>query len=286
MSLELTIQQKGFAKKTLPLSVILGDKLSYGSYDYAWRLEYDKLSEREFTAFLPNALARGFSVTWNSEEKQSIQMRMLTPTSREEIREFYAAVSRIMEYWNANLFVEGQKISLKKWISGIDDYIAFNTDALNGYCKATMKDENGGMTFFSAFWPLSIGQEEASRFLNNPDAFEAWMHERQSIDAFYTAPMFYEEDGNVFGRYLFLEDCRCIFPKEPSVPFGVSDPDTGKKLSCSEFRVGVYPKKGDILADVDFEEFINRLPADKVSRYDEKRILIEPIDMSDLKKLF
>ena len=286
MSLDLTIRQKGIIKKTLPISVILGDRLHFGSYDYAWRLEYEKLSENEFIAFLPDALARGFSVTWNSEEKQSIEMRMLTPTSREEIREFYAAVSRIMDYWNADLFVEGEKISLKKWTAGIDDYIDFNTRALNSYCEAVIKDSENAMTFFSAFWPLTIGQEEASRFMDNPEAFEAWMHERLSIDAFYSAPMFYEEDGHIYGRYLFLEDCRTILPTNPSVPFGVNDPDTGKKLICNDFRVGVYPREGDILADVDFGQFIDRLPADQVSRYDEKSVLIEPIGLSDLKKLF
>lgn len=33
MSVEITIKQKGFFKKSLPLEVILGNNLKYGAYD-------------------------------------------------------------------------------------------------------------------------------------------------------------------------------------------------------------------------------------------------------------
>ena len=39
MSIDITIRQKGFFKKDLPLEIILGNNLSYGAYDDGWRLE-------------------------------------------------------------------------------------------------------------------------------------------------------------------------------------------------------------------------------------------------------
>ena len=81
MSVDLTITQKGLFPKTLPLSVILGDRLRYGSYDAAWRLEQGKLAEGEFIAYLPDAIGRGFSVTWSDREKHRVELRLLSPTA-------------------------------------------------------------------------------------------------------------------------------------------------------------------------------------------------------------
>ena len=41
-----------------------------------------------------------------------------------------------------------------------------------------------------------------------------------------------DEDGKVLGRYLFLEDCRCIFPKEPSVYLLQIGSDYGRYALC------------------------------------------------------
>jgi len=283
MSLDITITQKGLFKKTLPLEVILGNRLSYGSYDYAWRLEEGKTEENMFTAFLPDALARGFSVTWNCEEKQCVGLRLLTPTAREEIREFYSAVMRIMNYWNADLTVDGEKTSLRKWAGGMGDYIEFNTRALDDYCRGVIDGSSNVMTFFSALWPLTVGRDEAEKFAGDPDAFERWMHEKQSVDAYCAAPMFFGKDGTVVGRYVFVENCRCIFPKEPSVPFGLNDAATGKALECGEYMVGICPEEGEGISEtVGFGEFLSRLPSGKVSRYDGKSLLIEPVALDEL----
>ena len=96
MSLDVTIKQTGLFKKTLPLSVLLGDRLHYGWDDDGVRLQQGQLADDGFVAFLPDAIARGFSMTWNAQETQHVELHLPSPTSREEIRDFYATVQRVM----------------------------------------------------------------------------------------------------------------------------------------------------------------------------------------------
>ena len=286
MSVDLTITQKGLFKKTLPLSVILGDRLHYGSYDAGWRLEQGKMGDKEFTAFLPDAIARGFSVTWNAQEKHRVDIRLLSPTGREEIREFYATVGRIMQYWNADLWVEGEKVSFDHWMAGLNDFIDFNTRALHSFCKKINDGESKELTLFSAFWPQTVGEEEALRFADNPNAFEAWLHEKQSVDAYYATPRFYQTDGGIVGRYALSEDCRSIFPLTPSVPFGLTDPGTGKQLDCDNYQVAIFSSTEDeIIGELSFDSFIQRLPSEKITRYDKKNNLIAPLSLGELQKI-
>ena len=286
MSVDLTITQKALFPKTLPLSVILGDKLRYGRYDAAWRLERGKLAEEEFIAYLPDAIGRGFSVTWNAREKRRVELRLLSPTGRAEIREFYAAVGRIMGYWHADLRVDGEKLRCDRWMAGMDDFISFNTRALRDICQKIKDGESRELTLFSALWPLTIGQEEALRFSADPAAFDTWLHEMQSIDAVYVGPRFYQTDAGIVGRYVLCEDCRSIFPLAPSVPFGLTDPGTGKQLVCDDHRVAIFSSAEEkILGELPFDRFLRRLPADKLARYDEHCVLIAPLSHSECKTI-
>lgn len=286
MSVDLTITQKGLFKKTLPLTVILGDRLHYGSYDAGWRMEQGKLAENEFTAFLPDSIARGFSVTWNAREKHRVDVRLLSPTGRKEIREFYAAVGRIMKYWNADLWVDCEKVSFDHWMAGLNDFIDFNTRTLHSFCRKINDGESEELTLFSAFWPLTIGKEEALRFEEDPDAFEAWLHEKQSVDAYYASPVFCQPDAGIIGRYVLIENCRSIFPLTPSVPFGLTDSDTGRQLVCNDYHVDVFSStENKIIGELSFDLFIQRLPSEKVTRYDKNNNLIAPLSLGELQKI-
>ena len=286
MSVDLTITQKGLFKKTLPLSVILGDRLHYGSYDDSWRLKNGELAEREFIAYLPDAIARGFSVTWNNLEKHSVDMRLLTPTGREEIKEFYAAVSRIMKYWNADLLVEGEKVSLERWTAGSGDYIDFNTRVLHDICQKIEDGEIREYTLFSALWPLTIGKEEAHSFIDDPGAFDSWLSEKQSIDVYYAGPRFYRTENGIIGRYVLSENVRSVFPLKPEVPFGMTDPETGNQLKCDNFLVSFFSfTKDGFIGELNYDSFIRRLPSEKTSRYDQKNCIIEQMDLGELQEL-
>ena len=287
MSVDVRITQKSLFKKTLPFSVIIGDRLQYGFYNQSWRLEVGRCGSDYFTAFLPDAIARGFTVTWNPNEKRRVDLRLLSPTGREEIREFYRTVERIMRHWNAELEVDGNRLALSEWMAEIDSFYEFNTKALRDVCQRIIDEKDGHqLTFFSAKWPLTLGKEEALRFRDDADAFEAWMHERQSMEVYYAIPAYQMVDGKVLGAYVLTDGCRSIFPTKPHAPLGIHDPETGQPLECNDYQIKFYSTKEEqIIGALPYEDFLAELAKENVSRYDETSLLIEPMDISEIQKM-
>lgn len=287
MSVDVIIRQKGLFRKPLALQPVTGGELRYGKYNSGWRLEEDdKLDLTDFTCYLPEAIGRGISVTWDPRQKREVSLRLLTPTGTEEIRAFYRMVERVVHFWHGELEVDGSTISLEEWLKGQEDYFRFNTEALKTFCEEVLRGE-GGQCFFSARWPLFMGKEEAMLFLNHPETFDAWLHERQSVDAYYAVPGFFaDENGETFGRYALPEDCRSIFPRKGSVPFGAIDPATGKALECTRYELALYSgTEGRIIGTIPYERLFERFPQDKLSRYDDRCMLLEPLTLDELRAL-
>ena len=297
MSLDVTIHQKGLLRKTLPTAVILGNSLKCGTFDFAQRLvEGEPAPEADgFAAYTPTQLGRGICVTWNPREKRHVDLRLLTPTCTAEVREFFDVVKRIMGYWKAELVVEGEEMTLEAWQRTLGDYLAFNARALTTACEKILSGEEQTLTLFSAFWPVTMGEEEARTFQAAADPFaefERWLHERQSVDAYYAAPQLFrvrdgegEQTGTV-GRYVFTENCRSIFPRVPGVPFGMIDGDTGKTPECHDFRVGLCATGGEgIIGELPYDEFLAKLPEGRTSRYDAKSLLIEDVSLSEMRAM-
>ena len=286
MSMDVVITQHGLRKKPLPMEVILGESLHFGRFAEGWRLEEGETNPREFTAFLPDAIARGFSVIWRPGEKRRVVLRLLTPTGEAEIREFFRMVRRIMTHWNAALMVDGTRRSLEDWEAELEGYLQFNRQAFENSCRNILDDENGEMTFFSAKWPLHMGKAEAEAFENDFPAFEDWMHRMQSMDVYYAAAQFFRNEDGISGLYVLSENCRSVFPSKPYVPFGTTDPDTKKALECDKFETALYSEtEQTIIGTLDYETFLQRLPPNLVQRYDEMSVLIEPLDLAELRAL-
>ena len=297
MSLDVTICQKGLFKKSLPTAVILGNSLKCGTYDFAQRLvEGEPAPEADgFAAFTPTQLGRGICVTWSPHENRCVVLRLLTPTCSAEVREFFDVRKRIMGYWKAELLVEGEATTHEAWQGTLDDYLAFNARAVTTACEEVLSEEGKTMTLFSAFWPLTMGEEEARGFLAAPDPFaefERWLHERQSVDAYYAAPQLFRmrddagrQTGTV-GRYVLTEDCRSIFPRVPGVPFGMIDGDTGQVPECHDFRVNLCATGGEgIIGELPYDEFLAKLPESRASRYDAKCLLIEDVSLPEMRAM-
>ena len=286
MSVDLTITQRGLIKKPLPLNVILGDELAFGRYDPGWRLENGKMDDDGFIAFLPTAPARGFNVTWNAVERKRVALRLLTPTSRAEVRAFYAAVQRIARYWNGALRVEGEEIALDRWMAGLDDYLAFNEKGLSHIVQKLLDggDESHSLALFSARWPLYLGLEEARAFSRDPAAFDAWMAEKQSVAAYYAVPGFFDApEGGIVGMYTLAANQLSFLPKEPAVPFGAVNRATGEPMKCDRFMIALLSASpGEELGRMDYASVLDRLPPDKTARYDGRSLLIQPLTRDEL----
>ena len=292
MSIDIVIRQKGFFKKTLPLSVILGDRLAYGVYDSHFRLEEGGAEGGELAVYDPAHKARGFTVTWTPRERKKLTLRALNPTTPHELEAYYAAVERIMTCWNATLEVDGfKKVSLSTFLDGKEAMIEHNDRYLEMLSDKVLSGQRGPITLCCALWPLHFGVEEARAAKEHPAGAAAylaeWLHERQSMDAYYAAPGFFNEEGSLFGRFAFSADCRSIFPLTPSVPFGATDPKTGRPPVVEDYEIAlVIPGEDRVIGTVPYDLFLNALESDKVSRYDAGCILVSPHTPAELEALY
>ena len=294
MSIDIVIRQKGLFKKTLPLSVILGDNLACGVYEAGYRLDPGewKSEDGEIVVYDPHHKGRGFSVIWTPTQKKGVTLRALHPTCAEELKAFYATVARITDYWNCSLEVDGNPMTPAEFQAGFSDMLKANDRYLDLFIKESMdKEPYESMTLFSAFWPLEFGAKEAAEVKNAPEGaparFARWLHEMQSVDTYYAVAGYMEEKDGIVSRFAFTEDCDSLFPVKPSVPFGITGAD-GKPLEVSRYEVAIVATSTpsvSMIGTIPYEAFMAALSPDKVSYYDAKRVRIAPHSLSELKEL-
>ena len=285
MSIEITIKQKLFSRKPMPLETILGDQLAYGFWEND-QLSVGKLGDTEFIAYDPEAIGRGFSVIWNPQEKKSISLRLPSPSTAQEIRALFDCVDRMVNYWGGSLIVDGTHLKPQAFLSSYDDFVSFNGMFLNHVCTQVLEGEHEKITLYSAKWALSIGREEAERFMKTPNEFTSWLHEKQAMDVFYCNPRFFMGDDGVFGQYMLMNDLPTVFPLKPTVPFGTTDPNTGKPLECEKWTVLlVLEHDKEFMKELDYQVFLDWIPAERKIRYDGSHFLIEGFTRHDILEL-
>ena len=294
MSIDVIIRQKGFFKKALPLSVILGDSLACGVYEAGFRLNPGewRSEDGEILVYDPHHKGRGFSVIWTPTQKKGVVLRALHPTCAEELKAFYATVARITDYWSCSLEVDGNPMTPAEFQTGFSDMLEANDRYLDLFIKESIdKEPYESMTLFSASWPLEFGAKEAAEVKNAPEGaparFARWLHEMQSVDTYYAVAGYAEEEDGIVSRFAFTEDCDSLFPVKPSVPFGVTGAD-GKPLEISRYEVAIVATSTpsvSAIGTIPYEAFMAALSPDKVSYYDAKRVRIAPHSLSELKEL-
>ena len=285
MAIEVLIKQKLFSSKTMPLEVILGENLHYGNFEDN-QLDVGELGETEFIAYNPKSIGRGFSVVWNPEEKKSIALRLLQPSTTQELKDFYDAILRMVKYWDGKLIVDGNPISLPKFLDSFDSMVGYNDSLIKKFSQQVLDGEYDTLTIYSAMWDLVMGKEEATRFMDNPDYFAEWLHEKQSIDVYFASPNFYMGDNGIFARYILTNNLPAVFPNQPTVPYGITDPETGKELECKNWFIllGLEDEKAPI-CEMEYEKFLTLIPENKKSKFDGSRFHLSELTEEEIKAI-
>jgi len=283
MSIDVLIKQRLFGNKTMPLKVILGEHLHYGHY-VKEQLNVGELGETEFIAYNPKSIGRGFSAAWNPKEKKAIALRLPQPSTTQELRDFYDAIQRMVNYWRGILVVDGSRISLPDFLSTFDDTVDSNQRILHHFSHQVLDRESDVFTLYSTMWPLSVGKEEATMFTENPNYYAEWLHEKQSMNVYFASPDFYIGDSGIFARYILTNNLPAVFPYRPTVPFGVTDPATGKHLECKEWLIvlGIEGEK-EPLCEMEYSKFLSLIPEDKKSKYDGSHFLLAEMTEEEIR---
>ncbi len=285
MSIDVVIKQKLFSRKPMPLEVILGDNLSFGNFVND-QLNIEELGDKEFVAYNPECIGRGFSVVWNPGEKKKVVLRLLHPSTPQELRDFYDAVERIVTYWGGKLEVDGNRISLSEFMSGFHGMVEFNEKLIKQFSQEILDGEHETLTFYSAMWPLVIGKDEAAMFVRDSAQYALWLHSKQTVDAYYATPEFYCDEKGIFARFTFMNGVPAAFPHKPTVPFGAMDPTTGRALECDRWQIwlGIDGEERP-LGEIDYFQFLRLLPDSKKTRYDGARFLLPEMSEREIREL-
>lgn len=283
MSIDVSIKQKGFFKKTIPFNVILGNQLAYGATD-GLRLIPNKMDE-EVILYDPRSIGRGFGLKWNENEKNELTLRLLNPTTEGEMRAFFDCLRRITSFWNCTMTVDGIEEDIEEYLNQQEDLIAYNHKIIKEVSEKIVNGESQALTLYSTMWPLVIGKDEAEQFIVNPHLFSSWMHEQQIKDYYYAKPQFFQTDQGIKGIYALTEDCPTIMPNTPWVPLGIENPETGKRLECDYYEIALYSTTEDETIGMIPYERLFTLGPDYLSYYDGGSILVEHVGLEELNKL-
>ena len=285
MAIDVLIKQKLFGNKIMPLEVILGEHLHYGNFVND-QLNVGELGESEFIAYNPESIGRGFSVVWNPKEKKTIVLRLPQPSTTQELKDFYAAIERMVNHWDGKMIVDGSRVSLPDFLSSFDNMVDFNNKIIKQFSQQVLDGEHDIFTLYSTMWPLAIGKEEATLFIENPDYYAEWLHQKQSMDVYFARPHFYVGDNGIFGRYILTNNLPAVFPHQPTVPYGATDPTTGKQLECKEWLIwlGIEGEK-EPLCEMEYSKFLSLIPEIKKSKYDGNHFLLAEMSEEEIRML-
>ncbi len=283
MAIDVMIKQKLFGSKTMPLEVILGEHLHYGNFVND-QLNVGELGETEFVAYNPESIGRGFSVVWKPKEKKTIALRLPQPSTTQELKDFYTTIERMVKYWDGKLIVDGSRVSLVNFLSSFDNMVDFNNKAIKQFSQQVLDGEYDTLTLYSAMWPLAIGKEEATLFMENPDNYAHWLHEKQSMDVYFATPRFYVGNNGIFARYILVNSLPTVFPYQPAVPFGTTDPTTGKQLECKEWLIWLgIEGETEPLCEMEYSKFLSHISENKKSKYDGSHFLLAEMSAEEIR---
>ena len=284
MGLDVQIKQRVFGNKTMPLEVILGNILHYGSYDN-YQLMIGELGETEFIAYNPKCIGRGFSIIWTPKENKEITLRLPLPSTNQEIKDFYEAVERMVKYWNGKLIVDNQPMNLSNFMAGLDTMMESNSRIIKDLARRVL-DSGHSFLLASAMWDLSMGVDEAKLFFSNSDNFTKWLHKRQLVDANYKIPRFYKADDSIFGLYLLFNDEPSLFPYHPVLPKEITEYKPEKRMVFEGWKVWLIIKgEKTPLCEMDYDKFVTLLPDDIKLRYDAERFYLRGLTEEEVRQL-
>lgn len=288
MAIHVILEAGLFHHVPLPFDVIIGDKLAYGDAEKYVQTMTGEIGEKEFIAYLPEQIGRGFQVFWHEGEARRVVLRLPLPCCEPEMREFYQTVQRIAEFWKARLIVDGKRTSLKAFMATLEENVRFNADTIREVGKKIVSETGCTVEILGAMWPLRPGVEEGRMFMLDPDSFAEWLHEKQAIDACYW-PLVYAAPDNesVEGWVNFgpLGVPGIYRNHTPPSGFTTPHPVTGRHVPVVAWRV-MISDDDDPICQLSYEAFRAKLPADKVHRYDRDMILIEPMSSEELRAIY
>ncbi|WP_455045919.1 DUF4299 family protein [Leptotrichia trevisanii] len=235
--------------------------------------------------------ARGFELYYDNKNK-NYSIRVFTPSSREDWLLALEYIKALAKKFDSKIISEtGEEYT----VDNIDKF-DYEGDILYGIEGISSRVKGEDSTLYSIFGInriVSFNQEMIDKIENSNspiDTFSNMIKEIQYLDAFSANQQFFrnKEDGKIIGAYTLTQNLRTILPYKPSVEFENSD--MVKNEDIAFWNIGLVTIDGDendgnsynIVAHLDYDDFIKNLPENKYRFIDASYIMVEPLNREEL----
>ena len=235
--------------------------------------------------------ARGFELAYDNKNKV-YAVRVFTPSSREDwllALEYIKALAKKFETEIVN--ERGETFT----VDNIEKF-DYEPDILYGIKVITeniKSGESSNYIIFGTTRPVSFDEKMIDEINNSDspiDTFSRVVRDIQNLDAYSANQQFYQnrEDGKIMGAYTITESVRTIIPYKPSVEFHNSD--IVKNDDIAFWNMGFVVINGDEndpnsyqgVGQLDYDDFIKKLPKEKYKFIDASYIMVEPLNREEL----
>ena len=238
--------------------------------------------------------ARGFELSYDSKNKV-YGVRIFTPSSRKDWLLALEYIKALAKKFGTEIVNErGETYT----VDNIDKF-DYEPDILYGLKLITENLKSGeadNYTIFGVTRLVSLNQEMMDEINNsdNPiDSFSEIVRDIQNLDAYSANQQFYKnnEDGRIIGAYTLTENLRTILPYKPSVEFHNSDIVKNDDIAFWNISFVVIngdendPNSYQVGGQLDYNDFIKKLPKEKYKFIDASYIMVEPLSKEEISDL-
>ena len=235
--------------------------------------------------------ARGFELSYDNKNKD-YAVRIFTPSSREDWLLALEYIKALAKKFNSEIVNERGEVYT---VDNIDKF-DYENDILYGIEVITSNLKSGEAHNYSIFGidrVVSFNQEMLDKINNSDspiDTFSNIVKEIQYLDAYSAHQQFYKnnEDYRIMGAYTLTQNLRTILPYKPIVEFENSDIVKNDEVSC--WNIGLVTINGDendpnsyqIAGNLNYDDFIKKLPINKYKFIDASYIMVEPLSKEEM----
>lgn len=238
--------------------------------------------------------ARGFELSYDNKNKV-YGVRIFTPSSRKDWLLALEYIKALAKKFGTEIVNErGETYT----VDNIDKF-DYEPDILYGLKLITENLKSGeadNYTIFGVTRLVSLNQEMIDEINNseNPiDTFSEIVRDIQNLDAYSANQQFYKnnEDGRIIGAYTLTENLRTILPYKPTVEFHNSDIVKNDDIAFWNISFVVIngdendPNSYQVGGQLDYNDFIKKLPKDKYEFIDASYIMVEPLSKEEISDL-
>lgn len=283
MARELFIQNSRLLKKPLSMSeIVSGHKWSYGTLDDHGRLDKGKIDNNgPLIIYDTENIGRGIQILDHDSSKE-IHLALVLPATEGDVRMLYDVAKRIAELWKSkHISVDGDKED----VSNLDHCIDFDIKTHKSVLRNARQifNESEYLNLACATLPVCISIEQLENFADDYNEFGHYLHEKQMISAYKSAPLFAQLDDVICSIYVFFDNGAIILPRVPEMKFT----QDGEIYTCVESYIFVHDLlEGEKISKMRFDDFVSRVPSEKKTEFDYRHILINPLTSEELQAIF